>query len=155
MKGVSVADFQFSTQLVSKFTDLTNESVIQKLVICLLKIHVYFKLFSNRASWVTIGGTTYKPGNIVVADASGLLPIFGQIDSIVFVSNSCHFVCEILITDTYNSHYHAYEVSHNLSHTPIIICQQSSFIDHHVLALYHISSLHLVPLKYHIPEYMS
>ena len=89
----------------------------------------------------------------MVVASSGLLPVFGKIDSIVFINNEYHFVCEILVTNTYNSHYHAFEVSHHSSHIPITICKQSSFVDYHVLALYHVSSLDFVPLKYHILEY--
>ena len=106
-----------------------------------------------RTSWVTIGGTKYKPGDVIIADSSGLLPIFGKIEHILFIRNEWQFVCQLLNTDTYNSHYHAYEVSYHSTHTPIIICQQSSFVDYHVLALYRNSSLTFVPLKYHITEY--
>lgn len=114
------------------------------------KSHYYV----HRTSWVTIGGTTYKPDNIIVADSSGPMPIFGKIEYILFINDEWQFVLQLLDTHTYNTHYHAYEVSHYPSHTPIIICKQSSFVDYHVLALYHnTSSLTFVPLKYHIPEY--
>lgn len=101
---------------------------------------------------MTIKGTTYKPLNIVVIRNS-LLPYFGRIISILIdqVTN-CHFVCELLITKTFNSHYHAYEVQAEEKPTPIVICTQKDFVDPHVLALYHVSHLKLVPLKYHVPE---
>lgn len=89
----------------------------------------------------------------VVAVSTDLLPVFGRILAIIMHDVTQYFfVCEVLITDCFNSHYHAYEVrKHNLS-TPIIICRQSTFVDHHVLGLYHISPLSFVSLKYYLPE---
>ena len=49
----------------------------------------------------------------------------------------CYFVCEILITDCFNHHYHAYEVRKQEDPIPIVVCRQSDFINHHVLGLYH------------------
>ena len=63
----------------------------------------------NRSSWVKIGGTVYKPDNIV-AISSDLLPVFGKIIDVLIVSvTDCYFVCELLVTDSFNSHNHAYE----------------------------------------------
>ena len=60
---------------------------------------------------VIIGGTTYKPGDITIADSSGLLPIFGETEWILFIHNEWHFVCQLINTNTwYNTYYHAYEV---------------------------------------------
>ena len=110
----------------------------------------YFSVY--RSSWVTIKGTTYKPLNIVVVGSS-LLPVFGRIISILIEQvTKCYFVCEVLTTETFNPHFHAYEVQAQEKPTPLVICTQNDFIDHHVLALYHVSQLELVPLKYHVPE---
>ena len=109
-------------------------------------------VFACRSSWVKIGGTVYKEDNIV-AVSSDLLPVFGKILTIVMIDvTQCYFVCELLITDCFNSHYHAYEVSKHITPTPIVICRQTDFIDHHVLGLYHVSSLNLISLKYYLPE---
>ena len=39
----------------------------------------------DRSSWVKIGGTVYKPDNIV-AISSDLLPVFGKIIEVLIVS---------------------------------------------------------------------
>ena len=103
-------------------------------------------------SWVKIGGSLYKT-DAIVAISSNLLPIFGQILAIVMLNvDQCYFVCEILATDSFNSHYHAYEIRKQEFPTPIIVCHQSAFIDHHVLSLDHVSSFNFVSLKYYLPE---
>ena len=103
-------------------------------------------------SWVKIGGSVYKK-DAIVAVSSSLLPIFGQILAIVMLNvNQCYFVCEILATDSFNSHYHSYEVRKQEFPTPVIVCRHSALIDHHVLSLYHVSTFNFISLKYYIPE---
>ena len=76
----------------------------------------------NRCSWVNICGTVYKPGNIVVV-SSDLLPIFGNIlDIIVYDITQCYFVCELLITNGFSHHYHAYEVTRHVQPRELVIC---------------------------------
>lgn len=86
-----------------------------------------------RSSWVKIGGTVYKRDNIV-AVSSNLLPVFGNILDILIVDVSqCYFVCELLATESFNTHYHSYEVRKQTQPIPLVICKQSDFIDHHII----------------------
>lgn len=115
------------------------------------KSYAFFHFLCS-CSWVKIGGSVYKMDDIV-AVSTNLLPVFGRILAIIMQDvTQCYFICEILITDCFNSHYHAYEVRKQKLPTPIIICHQSTFVDHHVLGLYHVSSLSFVSLKYYLPE---
>ena len=88
-----------------------------------------------------------------MAISSSLLPVFGKIIDIVIVSvTDCYFVCELLITDSFNSHYHAYEVRQQRQPTHLVICKQCDLIDHHILGMYHVSTFTFVSLKYYLPE---
>ena len=79
------------------------------------------------------------------------MPVFGEIISIVITEyTKCHFVCELFETKCFNPHYHAFEVRKHTVPIPVMICSQLDFLDHHVLAVYHVSNLSLVPLKYHV-----
>ena len=106
----------------------------------------------NRSSWVKIGGTVYKPDN-TVAISSDLLPVFGKIIDVLIVSvTDCYFVCELLVTASFNSHYHAYETRQQRQPTQLVICKQQDLIDHHILGTYHVSNFTFVSLKYYLPE---
>ena len=85
----------------------------------------------------------------MVLCSSLLLPAFGVIVSLLITEvNKCHFVCEVLTTTSFNLHYHAYEVGRQTeTPNPIVICCQTDFLDHHVLALYHTSDADFIPLK--------
>ena len=109
---------------------------------CLL--HSYLVLTFS-VTWVEIDGITYSHGSIVV-----LVPVFGEIkDIIVDEQHSCYFVCDVLETCQFVSHFHAYEVSPS---SPLIYraCRPSDLYDHTVLSKYTISSVHYIPLKYQI-----
>ena len=106
-------------------------------------------IFLCRCSWVKINRTTYQSKNIIDLGASMSMPVFGEIISILVTDvTKCHFVCKVLLTEPFNPHYHAYEVERHTFPKPITVCSQLDFLDHHVLALYHVSNLNLIPLKY-------
>ncbi len=113
---------------------------------------LHFLYIPYRSSWVKIYGTVYKPQDIVVV-SNDLLPTFGRIQSILITDmNKCYFVCELLHTICFNSHYHAYEVSIQAMPMSIVIRTQNEFVDHHILSLYHISNLNFISLKYSLPH---
>ena len=123
-------------------------------------MHIYnlehfFRL--HRSSWVKIGGTVYKTDD-VAAVSSNLLPLFGRIIDIFIVDVSdCYFVFELLVTECFNSHYHAFEVRKQTQQPiQLVVCKQSDLIDYHVLGLYtipvHDDHLTFVSLKYYLPE---
>ena len=89
-----------------------------------------------------------------VAVASNLLPLFGKIIDIFIIDVfQCYFVFELLVTECFNSHYHASEVKKQTQQpTQLVVCKQSDLIDHHVLGLYHVSNLNLVSLNYYLLE---
>ena len=77
-------------------------------------------------AWVKIGGTIYKADN-VVAVSSNLLHLFGKITDIFIVDVSqCHFVSELLVTESFNSHYHAFEVKKQTQQpTQLVVYKQT------------------------------
>lgn len=109
--------------------------------------------YKHRSSWVKISGTVYKPKNVVALGSYVSGPLFGEIVSILTTDVSeCYFVCELFKTISFNTHLHAYEVETQGFPIPIVVCRQQDFADPHVLAVYHISNLKLITLKYHLYE---
>ena len=106
-------------------------------------------IFFSRLHWIEVLGTIYKPGGVVVLSVD-LLPKFGYIsDIIVFDVDNYSLVCEVLHTECFHKHYHAYEVSHDTAPSFVFV-KQSDLADHSVLGLYKLSRF--VSLKYHIME---
>ena len=83
---------------------------------------------------------------------SNLLPVFGIIMDIIWISNECYFVCKKLHTECFISHFHSYEVSENPS--DIILRNHSDLADYNVLSYYTLSSRlnYYICLKHHLVE---
>ena len=110
-------------------------------------------MYPCRLGWIQLHGTVYKPGGAVVLQMN-LYPTFGRIhDLIVFNVNNYYIVCEELITEAFNNHYHAYEVALPNPRS-YIICKPSDLVDHTVLGIYHRSTSLLISLKYHLVEHV-
>ena len=101
-----------------------------------------------RVSWIDKDGTKYLK-EVVVVLQSLMMPIFGIIKDIVVHCADYFFVCNMLHTECFSSHFHAYEVSKTNDY---ILCTHSDLADHHVLDLYHLSSYTtgFIPVKYHL-----
>ena len=57
----------------------------------------------------------------------------------------CLFVCEVLTTEYFEEHLHAFKVSKE-SPVSLVICTHKELADYHVLSLYkHHHSLYVVP----------
>lgn len=99
-----------------------------------------------------VNGTVYKPNGIVVLDVD-LVPTFGIIvDLLVMDVDNCHLVCEILSTECFNSHFHAYEV-HHVVNPHFIVSKFSKLADNYMLSAYKLSTYPhtlFVPLKYNL-----
>lgn len=60
-------------------------------------------------------GITYKPTSILRIDQGNKIPQFGKIKYVLANKNDeriIAFLCEKLITEKYNSHYHSFEIAH-------------------------------------------
>lgn len=81
-----------------------------------------------------------------------LNPVFGKIYDLVTVGVSEYYiVCELLVTEAFNYHLHAFEVS--IPSSPnFLISKTSDLIDHNVLGIYTISGIMYISLKYKIFE---
>ena len=101
--------------------------------------------------WVQIKGTKYSIGSITVIKTD-VIPTFGLVvDLLVVDVDICLFVCEVLETEYFDEHLHAFKVSKELSsHVSLAICRHKELADYHVLSLYkHHHSLYIVP-KYNL-----
>ena len=59
-----------------------------------------------RVTWIQIQGTKYIEGCDVVLDSTKILPIFGMIINILLInSDEPYFVCEVLETEEFSSHF--------------------------------------------------
>ena len=108
---------------------------------------------SFRVAWIKVLGTTYRSGAIVVLSVD-LVPTFGLISDIIIKEvNNYFIVCEILHTECFNTHYHAYEVSRDTL-PKFSFVKQTHLADHSVLGMYK-QSHYFVVLKYYIVENLS
>lgn len=102
---------------------------------------------------VTVSGTTYRPGGVLVKD-SALTPDFVEIVDILLIGadSLCVFMCKRFITDCYNHHFHAFEVAQS---EEVVVVEQSSLFDFHVLSQYKLRThpdVVFISMKYHIVE---
>ena len=110
-------------------------------------------MFIYSCTWTDYNGIRYKTGGFVVIENS-LMPLFGKItDIIVINTEECFFIVSVFITETFISHYHAYEV---LPCNPAVydIVRPNDLIDYHVYHAYKVLpyNMTLIPLKYHLIE---
>lgn len=113
--------------------------------------HMHTCLLLCRISWIDIDGTKYHKEGVVVLQ-SHLLPLFGIIaDILCRCADHYYFVCNVLRTECFSSHFHAYKVSKTKEY---VLCTHSDLVDHHVLGLYSLSSYAtcFIPMKYHLVE---
>lgn len=102
-----------------------------------------------------VHGTKYQEGSIVTL-SSNTLPLFGRIINILVIDvDIVYFVCEMLETEEFNSHLHAFVVS-TQKPIPLVVLKQNELADFHVLGLYKLSlfneeriTLYVVP-KYNL-----
>ena len=105
----------------------------------------------NRLTWIKVQGTKYKAGGVVVVQME-LNPLLGLVhELIVFDVNDYYIVCEKLVTECFNPHYHSYEVTRS-SPKSFAIYKPSDLVDHNVLGLYNRFSSLFVTLKYYLIE---
>ena len=101
-----------------------------------------------RTKWIQIRGSRYSVGCIVLNSE----PVFGQIVDILLTAvDMCLLVCEVLTTDGYVEHFHAFEVSKETP-TPLAFCSPQELADYHILGLYKLNHAMYVVPKYHIGE---
>lgn len=97
--------------------------------------------------WVQVNGCKYSIGSIVVIETS-ITPTFGLIiDLIIAEVEKCMLVCEVLNTDKFVEHFHAFCVKREATTaTPLAILTPYELSDYHVLSLYKEQiSMYVVP----------
>ena len=109
----------------------------------------------HRTKWIVIHGTKYKEDDYVLWKFEGEVPIFARIKAIILPELSePKFVIFPLVTVTFSSHFHAYEVvyRHTISFE-VHVCNQTDFVDHNVLSVYqpyNSPSTNFISLKYYV-----
>ncbi len=99
-----------------------------------------------------VNGIVYKPGGIVVLKID-LVPTFGIIVDILVLDVDNYFlVCEIVSTECFNSHFHAYELE-KIIYPTYLLRQVNQLPDHYMLSAYKLSTYPntlFVSLKYNL-----
>lgn len=95
-----------------------------------------------------------RPNGVVVLHLDNV-PVFGSIvDIIVLQEDEFHLVCEVLHTECFNSHFHAYEICNN-EEPEFNVCMIHELVDHCCLSKNQLQSYPhswFVPLKYYIAD---
>lgn len=96
----------------------------------------------------------YVEGCVVVLDSSEALPIFGIIINILLIkSDEQYFVCEVLDTEKFSSHFHSF-VAKRTKPIPIVFCKPDDLSDYHTLGRYSLRLNHdTVITHYIVPQY--
>ena len=135
VSSVKVASLEYGIQLVEGGYDLTEESTIHRsffytTLLAYKQLSCYLSLI-DRVRYAEICGTKYSTGNIVACYIEDDMPVFGQImDIIVLPTSVCLFVLKPFVSTTFNTHYHAFEVS---AVDYVLFYQQHELLDFHPL----------------------
>jgi len=83
-------------------------------------------------------GVVYLHGDVVVIN-NNTTPDFAEFCEILLVGSTKIpvFICKQLLTECFNHHMHAYEVTRSETH---IVIKLTHLVDHHTLSLYSIDT---------------
>lgn len=111
---------------------------------------ITFSVFFYRTSYAEIDGVRYSKGSVVVLSTKEVLPTFGHIIDIILTDvDVCTFVCEVLHSEGFVEHFHAYEVTCPKP-IPIVFCKKNDLSDYHVLSICKQHQSMYVVQKYHL-----
>ena len=115
---------------------------------------LYIHILMYRVTWIQLQGTKYVEGCVVVLDSTEILPIFGIIINILLIKPAePYFVCEVLDTEKFSSHFHSFVVQRTKP-IPIVFCKPDDLSDYHTLGLYSLRLSHeTVTTHYIVPQY--
>ena len=96
----------------------------------------------------------YSIGAVVtLAIGDDDLPVFGEVkEIIVYNTNNIIFLTEVLSTDQFHHHYHAYKVS-RMEHKKWHVIHYSSLVDHIPLSLLQSCDVSLLGSYFVLPRY--
>ena len=102
---------------------------------------------------MTIYGTCYKPGSIVIKRMTGDSPEFWRLVDIVMDDvGGFFFVLQLLSQPEIFPHFHAYFVNKTLS-KQMCICEQEDLCDYHSYYLHHSFNSDLRNIQFVVPKY--
>lgn len=104
-------------------------------------------MHTHRLNWIEVLGTKYMSGGVVILSGEPDYSFGLIVDVVVFDVDNYFLVCEILNTDCFNAHLHAFEVSHSVPHAYSFV-KQTNLADHSVLGLYKKGGNMFIVLKY-------
>ena len=112
-------------------------------------VYVAIVIYSYRAKWVEVCGTTYKKPCILVIESEDDFPVFGRLSSVYTLDHKkIIFSVQMLHTHSFDPHFHSYRVN-NTANTKFVLYENllSYAPLHERLICGHI----LISLKYHLP----
>ena len=96
---------------------------------------------------VVINGQRYSENEVVVLGFRNDEYIFGLIIYAIFYQSRVYLLCQMLDILSFDTHYHAYDVSPNNNLELTLI---EDLLDYHPLGVYSLSDRKMVPLRHHI-----
>ncbi len=105
-------------------------------------------IFPYRVKWILVNGTKYNLSSVLIIGYEDDLPKFGKVSEIlVTVGSAIVFEVNVLYTETYDLHYHAYIIKPSTQNYSFPLSQVLSF---HPLTLNILNHVNFIVLKYHI-----
>ena len=93
-------------------------------------------------------GHRYSRNEAVILDFVDDEYVFGKILKVFIVDNVVYLMCNVLVTECYNSHFHAYEVCDGYTN---MLVEINKLFDYHPLGLYKLLDRFYVIMRYHVP----
>ena len=120
---------------------------IQNLLCCQLNLSKNDLLTVCKAA--VINGQRYSKDEFVIMSFENDEFVFGKIYSVIFYQNTPWLLCQKMLVNRFNCHYHAYEVyCTDLWELTEVI----NLLDYHPLGSYEVKNKNLVPLRYYVSE---
>ena len=98
---------------------------------------------------VIMDGQRYQQGEVVVVGFEDDEYVFGNIESCFFFQDTAYLLCNLLLINNFDSHFHAYLVSPGPNYKLLKI---RDLLDYHPLGIYEINKTFYVPLRHYVKE---
>lgn len=103
----------------------------------------------SQAKAIYVDGQRYTSGESVLLSFTDDEYNFGMIEKVLLIHGLVYLYCNILETEFYEHHLHAYQVNPTGKK---VILKIKDLLDYHPLAIYEMSDLMYTVLRYHIPH---
>ena len=93
---------------------------------------------------------SYFVNDIVMLEIKNDNYVFGKIQKLFFIRDIVYVLCEEFHVAAFNTHFHAYDV---VATGIYVLIKLTELLDYHVLGIYEIEQLMLIPLKHSVLKF--